>query len=472
MNIHSCLLGGATVAALITGITAGASAAPMPESFAPLVEQVKGAVVNISTTAVQPAADKPTQKIPPGMEEFFRRFGVPAPGGGSPTPRKGHALGSGFIVSADGFVVTNNHVVENSTEIKVNLQDGRTLDAKLIGRDPKTDLAVLKVQSDKPLPFVSFGNSGESKVGDWVIAVGNPFGLGGTVTAGIVSALARDIGAGPYDDFMQVDASINPGNSGGPTFNMRGEVIGINTAILSPGGGGNVGIGFAIPADLARPIVAKLESGGKVDRGWLGVSIQAVTPEIAQAMNIDAAKGALVSNVTEDTPAQRAGLKAGDLIVALDGKSIATVHDLTRMVADTAPDTSVKLDVLRAGKPVALTAKLGRLADDDAEKVASVDKPAGDLGLALAPVNSETRARFELPAKTKGAVVVSVLPGSAAAERNIEAGDVIIQINGRDVTSPKDVADAVKQAKADKKKSVALLVRHGEREGFIALPLV
>ncbi len=460
-----------------------AQAAPAPESFAPLVDQVKGAVVNISTTELQPQANTNQRSLPempqfpPGhpLGDLFRQFQQQQQQPQRQPRSANKALGSGFIVDASGIVVTNNHVVEHGTDIKVTLQDGSTLDAKVLGTDPKTDLAVLKVSSSKPLPFVPFGDSDQAKVGDWVIAVGNPFGLGGTVTAGIVSARARDIGAGAYDDFLQVDASINPGNSGGPTFNTTGQVIGINTAIFSPNGGGNVGIGFAIPSNLARPIVAQLQKDGKVDRGWLGVSIQQVTPDLAQAMGLDESHGALVADVTEGAPAAKAGIKSGDVIVAVDGKAINAMRDLPRTVAAIAPGTTTKLDLLRQGKPVKVDVKVGQ--DPAQKQVASADDgSAADarkgLGLQLAPLDQKVRAQLDLPARTNGVAIIGVAPGSAAEQKNLQAGDVITKVNGVDVRAPADVVNVVETARKQQRKSVALLVLHQGQELYVAVPLI
>ena len=453
------------------------SAATMPESFSPLVDQVKGAVVNISTTELQPQAAPGRRpqlpEFPPGspFEEFFRQFRNMNPQGQA--PRAAKALGSGFIVDASGIVVTNNHVVEHGTDIKVTLQSGATLDAKLLGTDPKTDLAVLKINSDKPLPAVPLGDSDTAKVGDWVIAVGNPFGLGGTVTAGIVSARARDIGAGPYDDFLQVDASINPGNSGGPTFNTKGEVIGINTAIYSPNGGGNVGIGFAIPSNLAKPIIAKLQRGEKIERGWIGVAVQQVSPEIAQALGTEP-KGALVANVADEGPAKKAGLKSGDVITAVNGREVATMRDLPRLVADVKPGNAAHFDVLRDGKPVKVSVTVA--ASPEPKQTADAGSPAeaakGRLGLQLAPVDERLRAQLDLPQGASGVAIVGVAPDSPASRTGLQPGDVIVKVNGSDVRAPQDVAKAVEDAAGKQRRAVALLVLHEGQPLYVAVPLV
>ena len=466
-------LGALLLAASPTLLPAAAIAAPMPESFSPLVEQVKNAVVNVSTTELQAGTQAHEMpQLPPGFEEFFRRFGGP----GERANRPHKALGSGFIVDPSGFVVTNNHVVENGTDIKVTLADGTTLDAKVVGTDPKTDLAVLKVDAGRPLPAVPFGSSGDAKVGDWVIAVGNPFGLGGTVTAGIVSARGRDIGAGPYDQFLQVDAAINQGNSGGPVFNTQGQVIGVNTAILSPNGGGSVGIGFAIPSDVAKGVVAQLEKSGSVERGFLGVGVQSISPEVEQALGLAGTKGALVADVNADSPAAKAGIRAGDVITAFDGHPIDGVRDLTTTVASTPVGKHVSMDILRDGKKMTVSADVVRLTDNSSEPRSGRNRAPQEsaqprLGMQLAPVTPETRQRYGIPARANGAVVVGIVPGSPAEQTRLEVGDVIQRVNNADVRSPQEVSDAVRDAVKQGRKVVALLVHHKGRDGFITLPL-
>ena len=446
-----------------------------PQSFAPLVDQVRGAVVNVSTTEMQAGSHEGMMpQMPPGFEQFFRQFGGESQQRTSNRPV--HALGSGFIIDPSGYIVTNNHVVKNGTDIKVTLTDGTTLPAKVVGTDAKTDLAVLKVDAGHSLPAVQFGDSDQAKVGDWVIAVGNPFGLGGTVTAGIVSARGRDIGEGPYDQFLQVDAAINQGNSGGPTFNTNGQVIGVNTAILSPNGGGSVGIGFAIPSDVAKGVVAQLEKGGSVERGFLGVAIQPISPDMDQALGLDSTKGALVADVTADSPAAKAGIKTGDVIVGFNGHAIGAVNELTQTVANTPVGKDASIDLLRDGKKMTLSATIAQLKDEDQTKVASADDTEGEagqprLGLQLSSINPEIRQRFDIPARTTGAVIVGVVPGSQADQESLAVGDVIERVNNSDVHSPKDVADAIREAAQQKRKMVAVLVRHDGHDAFMTLPL-
>jgi serine protease Do len=473
MSLAGAALG---VALLLSPARAGG----LPDTFAPLVEKVKPAVVNISTTATQrPQAgddedggpDVPV--LPPGspFEEFFKGL-RPQQG----QPQKSTALGSGFIVDPTGYVVTNNHVIENGTDIKVTLADGTILQAKLIGHDDRTDLAVLKVDAPKPLPYVEFGDSDKARVGDWVLAVGNPFGLGGTVTAGIVSARSRNINAGPYDDFLQIDASINKGNSGGPTFDMDGHVIGVNTAILSPSGG-SVGIGFAIPANLVKPIIAQLEQHGSVKRGFLGVLIQDLAPDMAEALNLGNKKGALVASVTPDSPAAKVGIKAGDVIVDYAGKPVATLRDLTRAVADTPIGTAATVHLLRGGKQVEVKPVIVELKDEAKIAEATAEGPADEnstspkLGLKVATLTDKLRAKYQIPKEVNGLLIVGVAPTSPAAERDLKPGDVIEKINDAPVKSAADLTQGVKQASGAGKKAVALLLNRRGDERFIALPI-
>lgn len=464
---------------LMAGIAAPAAAFDAPPSFAPLVERVKPAVVSIATTERAQNA-RPDQMpnipdLPPGspFEEFFRQFRQFQQQQQEQPRQPLIALGSGFIIDPSGFVVTNNHVVENGTDIQVNLGDGTSLKATLVGRDPKTDIAVLKVETDKRLPAVEFGDSDRMRIGDWVVAVGNPFGLGGTVTAGIVSARGRDLHSGPYDDFLQIDASINRGNSGGPTFNTDGQVIGMNTAILSPSGG-SVGIGFAIPSNLLKSIVAQLREHGAVRRGWLGVEIQPVTPDIASALGIDAGSGALVANVTKDSPAGQAGVKPGDVITRFAGKPITMLRDLTTAVADAAIGSVQPLDVLRAGKRQTLQVTIRQL-DEKQQQAAQPNTEqganAGSLGLQLAPVNDQTRQQFNLPRDASGVVVTGVRRGSPAAERGLQPGDIILQIDQMPVEQPEQLAERVRQARDAKRKAIALLINREGSTRFLAVPL-
>ncbi|MCW2245901.1 serine protease Do [Azospirillum fermentarium] len=476
-------------------ITAPSMAASLPGSFAPLVEKVAPAVVTITARhdAGKPAqtaeddgdegdGDNPFQNMfPPGspFEDFFRRFQDQiGPRGHGPRPEAprggGTSLGSGFIIDPAGYVVTNNHVIDGANAVTVTLNDGTDLTAQVVGRDDKTDLALLKVSSSAPLPHLAFGDSDKAKVGDWVLAVGNPFGLGGTVTAGVISARGRNINAGPYDDFIQTDAAINRGNSGGPTFDTSGAVIGINTAIFSPTGG-SVGIGFAIPSNLAKSVVAQLKEKGAVERGWLGVRIQAVTPELAEGLNIGKAHGALVAEVTADSPAAKAGVRQGDLITAYDGKPVNDLRDLTRHVADTKPGNSAALTVIRNGKEVTLSARIDKMAA--AEKVAQADSApsatpmaAALKGLSLAPLDRTTRGKLGLDESVNG-VVVTAVSSKTAGETPVRPGDVIEQVGDVPVKSPADLIARVTEAEKAGQKAVLLLVNRQGTESFVALKL-
>ncbi|HEX6979812.1 MAG TPA: DegQ family serine endoprotease [Alphaproteobacteria bacterium] len=455
---------------------------PMP-SFADLAERLLPAVVNISTTqTIRPDRNQrrgpDIPQFPPGspFEEFFKEFfDRQRP---DALPRRAQSLGSGFIIDEAGYIVTNNHVIADADEIKVILQDNTQLSAKLVGRDAKTDLALLKVESEKPLPFVKFGNSDEARVGDWVIAIGNPFGLGGSVTAGIISARQRDINAGPYDDFIQTDASINRGNSGGPMFNLAGEVIGINTAIYSPSGG-SVGIGFAIPSALAKPVIDQLRQFGKARRGWLGVNIQTVTDEIAESLGLDKPKGALVARVTEKGPAEDAKIQPGDVILKFDGREVTEMRRLPRIVAETPVGKTVPVVIWRKGKEMTVQVKVGEL--EDTEQMASAS-PGGDqgpagrsaatvetLGMSLAAITPDLRERYEINEKTKGVVITSVDDGSPAAERGLRPGDVIVEVNQEAVSSPQQVVTKVKEAKSQGRRGVLVMVDRQGEQRFVGL---
>jgi serine protease Do len=448
------------------------------QSFAPLVKKVSPAVVNISVTQ-KPAADAmaeeqeltPTPNFPGSpfdemLRRFFeqqnpngqRRLFPQGPGG------QAHriALGSGFIVDPSGTVVTNSHVVGNAGKVEVTLQDGSKYTARIVGRDPKTDIAVLKIKADKPLSYVTFGDSGAAQVGDWVMAVGNPFGLGGTVTTGIISARGRDIHSGPFDDFLQIDAPINRGNSGGPTFNLDGQVIGINTAIYSPNGG-SVGIGFAVPSNLAKTVVAQLEEHGKVSRGWLGVQIQEVTPAIAASLGLQGEHGALVALVTPDSPGAKAGLKQGDVVLTFNGSEVDRLRDLPLMVAASAPDANVKMQVWRNGKTVELHATLGEL--PNAEQVASASgdqeedqATAAASGMHFAPLTSQARKELHIPKDVQGVVISRVDPNSPADEVGLNEGDVVVAIDQQAVKTPQEAAAKLKEVAALSKKSALLLL--------------
>ena len=442
--------------------TGAAQARAAPESFADLVEQLLPAVVNISTTQIVERQGGNEE-----FEEFFKEF-FERRGQQQPQRRRQSSLGSGFIIDPQGYIVTNHHVIADADEIKVRLADDTVLDAEIVGSDEKTDLALLKVTSDKPLPFTKWGDSEATRIGDWVIAIGNPFGLGGTVTAGIVSARQRDINSGPYDSFIQTDAAINRGNSGGPMFNIKGEVIGINSAIFSPSGG-SIGIGFAIPSALARNVIEQLKQGGTVKRGWLGVRIQTVTDELAEGLRLDRARGALVASVTEAGPAEAAGIEQGDVVIEFDGREVGEMRKLPRMVAETPIGKEVDVVVWRKGKKVHVKVKLGELMDAP-EVAALTEEPSpseqGDvtaLGLALARITPELRERFELDEKSEGVVITEVTPEGSAAEKGLRPGDVIVEVDQEEVESPAQVAEKVAKAKDDGYRVVTLLVfRQGE----------
>lgn len=453
----------------------------LPGSFAPIIERVAPAVVSIRVTGHAPQAmaeeGGPGLDIPEPFKRFFgEEFGknMTPNGGNGGHPRRApliQGMGSGFFIDADGHVVTNNHVVADAEKIEIMLKDGEIYQATLVGRDPKTDLALLKVKADRAFPFVSFGKSSEAKVGDWVIALGNPFGLGHTATTGIVSARGRDIGAGPYDDFLQIDAAINKGNSGGPTFNVRGEVIGVNTAIISPSGA-SAGIGFAVPSDMAKGVIAQLKATGKVARGWLGVNIQAVTADLAAGLGMDKPEGALVAGVTKDSPAAKAGLRQGDVIVAVDGNRIEQMRELPRLIAGIAAGTDTHLTVLRDGAKKAVTVNIGKM--PETEKVASVQTDQGGevkLGMTLATIDGDLRTRFHIPESVTGVLVVNVDPDGVAAEKGMRPGDVIRRISGTVATSPSSVAKAVETAANNKRKAVLVLVTRDGNDRYVALPL-
>ena len=438
-------------------------------------------MVNISATQTIEDKGGAMPELPKGtpfdemFEEFFKNHGIP-----HPRARQAQSLGSGFVIDSSGIVITNNHVVGDANDIVVIFTDGRKLKAKVLGKDSKVDVAVLKVESDKPLKTVKFGDSDKMRVGDGVMAVGNPFGLGETVTAGIISARNRNIDSGPYDDFLQTDASINKGNSGGPLFNMQGEVIGINTAILSPSGG-SIGIGFATPSASVIPVIAQLEQFHETRRGWLGVRIQPVDDTIADSLGLGTARGALIAGVDDKGPANPAGLKPGDVIVKFDGKDIKESRDLPRLVASMPVGKSVEVVVVRDGKEVTKTVTLGRLEDgekqtevasneDEAQRQNAVQKA---LGIEFSGLTDEARKTFKIKDSIKGVIVTSVDPGSPAAERGLRPGDVIEEINHQAVDNPADVAKAIQDAKKEgNKKPALLLVSNGEGVArFVAVPL-
>ncbi|MEJ2197947.1 MAG: DegQ family serine endoprotease [Desulfuromonadales bacterium] len=431
------------VALLTFGWTA--SAAAQPPDFVSLAEQLKPAVVNIGTAkTVKPKAPiYPGPQGPGGdmFEEFFERFFRNAP----QSPHKQRSLGSGFIISQDGYILTNDHVVDGADEIKVKLSDGREFTGEIRGLDPKLDLALIKIDAGEDLPVARLGDSEEIKVGEWVMAIGNPFGLEQTVTVGIVSAKGRVIGAGPYDDFIQTDASINPGNSGGPLFNMQGEVIGINTAIVAQG----QGIGFAIPVDMAKQIIPQLRDEGRVTRGWLGVTVQALNKELAESFDLDTTHGALVNEVIEDSPADKAGLKRGDIIVEYDGKQVDELNDLPRLVAATPVDETVKVKVFRDGKERTIKVKIGRLDDGEVALAADDEETGGALGLTVANVTPELVERYSLESD-QGILITKIDPEGPAAEANLRVGDLVVEADGKEVGSVKEFEELVGKMKSGK----------------------
>ncbi len=465
------------VAERLEAVRAGAD---FERSYADLVEAVVPAVVYVEVERRQQMAEGPEEMpIPPELRRFFRRFFGPdfdpfgRPPGPRPPERRLEAVGSGFIIDEVGHVVTNAHVAREAERITVTLDDGTKLAAEVVGLDEKTDLAVLKLESDGPFPYVEFGDSDRVRVGDKIVAVGNPFGLGGTVTAGIVSATKRELGVGPYDDFIQIDAPINRGNSGGPTFNLDGEVIGVNSMIFSPTGG-NVGIGFAIAANLAKEVVAQLIEKGKVERGWLGVLIQPVDEDIARALGLEEARGALVSRVEPDTPAAEAGIRPGDVVVGFDGAPVEDPRDLAKKVARAGPGHVARIDVVRDGERRTLRVELGEMpAEVERAEAPPEERTAGTaaLGLRVAVLDAELRARFRIPEGVEGLVILEVDPEGPAAEKGLQPGDVIADAGGRPVRSVADLRAAVRAAEKAGRRAVLLRVFRGEQPRFVALPL-
>jgi serine protease Do len=490
----------ATAAALAFPLLTTPAAARGPDNIADVAEAVIDAVVNISTsqtvTAGGPGRTGPESRpgpqgpegrgqLPPGspFEEFFDEFfknrrGQGDPKGGDRSPRRVNSLGSGFVIDADGIVVTNNHVIADADEITVIFNDGSKLKAELIGKDSKTDLAVLKVKPDKPLKAVKFGNSDKLRLGEWVIAIGNPFSLGGTVTAGIVSARNRDINSGPYDNYIQTDAAINRGNSGGPLFNLDGLVVGVNTAIISPSGG-SIGIGFAVPSATAVAVIDQLREFKEVRRGWLGVRIQQVSEDIAESLGIKPVRGALVAGIDDKGPAKPAGIEPGDVIVKFDGKDIKEMRDLPKIVGDTPIGKDVPVIVIRKGKEETKTVRLGRLEDVPQQASVKTDAPAEDksvvqkaLGLSLANMSEELRKKHKIKDAVKGVVITAVDANSAASEKRLNVGDVIVKVTDEEVASAADVQKRIDQLKKDGKKTALLLVANTEGDvRFVALTL-
>ena len=475
----------AAVAATLAFASPASAAVRGPDNIADVAEQVIDAVVNVSTSQKVDPRVETLPDVPPGspMEEFFDQFFKNHRGQGGDQDQMPHrvtSLGSGFIIDPSGVVVTNNHVIADADEINVILNDGTKLPATLIGKDSKADLALLRVKTDHPLKAVKFGDSDKLRLGEWVIAIGNPFSLGGTVTAGIVSARNRDINSGPYDNYIQTDAAINRGNSGGPLFSLNGEVIGVNTAIISPSGG-SIGIGFAVPSDTAMPVLDQLRQYGETRRGWLGVRIQQVTDDIADSLNIKPARGALVAGVDEKGPAKPAGIEAGDVIIKFDGKDIHEMRDLPRVVADTPVGKDVDVTIVRKGQEENHTVKLGRLEDGEKQAALTPNKDAAPdqptivqktLGLNLANMSDDLRKRYKIKDAVKGVVITGVEAQSAAADKRLNAGDVIVEVSQEAVGDTDALQKRVDQLKKEGRRSALLLVANADGElRFVALNL-
>jgi len=449
--------------------------AQRPVGFADIVEKVKPAVISVRVKLDEGPQTSSDEGLPfpqgSPFDRFFRQFGTPNTPNMPNMPNGRHHVtgqGSGFFISSDGYAVTNNHVVDKAKTVDVTTDDGKSYTAKVIGADPKTDLALIKIDGRGDFSYVKFADAAP-RVGDWVLAVGNPFGLGGTVTAGIVSARGRDIGAGPYDDFIQIDAPVNKGNSGGPSFDVNGNVIGVNTAIFSPSGG-SIGIGFAIPSDTVKTVIAQLEKSGKVTRGWIGVQIQQVTPDIAESLGLKNPEGALVAEPQADSPAARAAIQSGDVITAVDGQPVKNARELARKISSMAPGTSVKLGVWRKGEEKQLTLTLGELPNTrqaraqiapDETSPGNVDR----LGLSLAPAANVAGAG------SAGVVVTQVDPDGPAAERGFRTGDVILDVGGKTVSTPSDVRTALQEAHRQGKHTILMRVKSGDQTKFVALPV-
>jgi serine protease Do len=455
------------------------SGAAQPIGFADTVERVKPSVISVKVTMKDRTTSASSKdedgELGSPMERFFHQFG--GPNGGSQNPgrngRRGEMMGqgSGFFISSDGYAVTNNHVVEGAEKVEVTTDAGKTYTAKVIGTDPRTDIALIKVEGGSDFPFAKL-SEGKTRIGDWVLAVGNPFGLGGTVTAGIVSASGRDIGNGPYDDFIQIDAPVNKGNSGGPAFNMQGEVVGVNTAIYSPSGG-SVGIAFSIPASTVKNVIAQLKDKGSVSRGWIGVQIQPVTQDIADSMGLKKAEGALIADPQKDGPAAKAGLESGDIITAANGQPVKDARELARIIGGFAPGSTAKLDVLHKGRSKVVSLTLGELPTGQQAKAETEADGNGSsqgtnvprLGLTVAPADKVDGAGKE------GVVITKVDPKSAAADRGLKKGDKILEVAGRSVSNPGDIDKALEAASADKRNSVLMRLRSGNASHYVAVPL-
>ena len=462
-------------AALVLGQTLQLEARGAPDSFADLAETISPAVVNITTSTTVAAAASGAPQVPEGspFEDFFRDF-MDRNGNGDSKPRRSEALGSGFVISEDGYIVTNNHVIDKADEIEIEFFSGKRLEAKLIGTDPKTDIALLKVESDEPLPFVPFGNSDLMRVGDWVIAMGNPLGQGFSVSAGIISARGRAL-SGTYDDYLQTDAAINRGNSGGPLFNMDGQVIGVNTAILSPTGG-SIGIGFSMASNVVTKVVDQLREYGETRRGWLGVRIQDVTPDVAEAMGLASTKGALITDVP-DGPAKDAGMMAGDVITSFDGEDVSDTRELVRRVGEAPVGEAVRVIVMRDGATQTLSVVLGRreTAEGEAVPAAQAAPPepttAEVLGLTVSPLSAEDAETLGMPAGSEGLAITGVDEVSEAYAKGLRTGDVITEVGQQKVTSIKDLQDRIREAEEAGRKSLLLLIRRAGDPRFVALSI-
>jgi serine protease Do len=464
LTASSGQIGSIAVAAEVNAI--GVSA---PVDFANIVERVKPAVVGVQVKIEEvTTSDEPQQEAPPPhrspLDRFFRHFGIPMPD--APVPKSGFALGSGFFISSDGYVVTNNHVVANGVSFEVTIDSGKTYPAKVIGTDPQTDLALIKVSAPTDFPYVRLA-ADLPRIGEWVLAVGNPFGLGGTVTAGIVSARGRDIGAGPYEDFIQIDAPVNRGNSGGPTFNVRGEVIGVNTAIFSPSGG-SVGIAFDIPAENVRLVVQQLKDKGHVTRGWIGVQIQPVTQTIAEAIGLKIPGGALVAQVEPTSPAAKSGIETGDVITSVNDEAVVDSRDLAKKTAGIAPGSVTNVGVFRNGQEKRIMVTAGELPAGTVEVKAAEQGTASEapsLGVTLAP------ARSVRAAGDRGVVITEIDPTGRAAESGLQAGDVIIEIGNQAVNTPADVRKMIDEARSQSKRAILLRIKRGDAMSFVGIPV-
>jgi serine protease Do len=474
-----CLQAGAYLIAIWAFLPIASVAAQQrgPTSVADIAERLQNAVVNISTTQkLKDSKEVPLPEVPKGspFEEFFEDFFDKQDRGRG---QRANSLGSGFVIDQAGFIVTNNHVIEGADEITVNFVDGSKLKVvQIVGRDTKTDLALLRVEPKKPLTAVNFGDSQKMRVGDWVMAIGNPFGLGGTVTVGVISATRRDINSGLYDEYLQTDAAINRGNSGGPLFNMDGDVVGINTAIISPTGG-SIGIGFAVPSNSASQVVAQLKEFGETRRGWLGVRIQTVTDEIAESLGLPETGGALVANVNSDGPAAQAGIQVGDIVLKFDGLDVTAMRQLPKLVAQTVIDKEVEVIVLRKGERKTFKVKIGRLEEtapsaDQAPKPPEKPRKQSMLGLSLASMSDELRSRFDIDKSVNGVVVTAVEPDSTAAEKEVHVGDVIVEVTHSQVKSPDELNARFGELRKLNRKTALLLVASGQGEmNFVPLPL-